>query len=481
MIFAKIALIKSIFTLKSQSNTFKMASKAAGEREMVGICMAAICKKIGMADPASLTQRDLKFLSEQIETKTGVLISLSTIRRLLNGQFSRIPQVATLDAIARFLGCANWQDFKTAAAAPTAASPAAPALTQTAPQPSATDHAARPSYIGLLSFAGLLLLAALGLVAVIRIHRPGIGNIDKAQFSAVKVTANDLPNTVVFKYNIDQVDADSFFIQQSWDNNRRVRIYKKNYTLTDIYYEPGYHTAKLIANDQIIKTMPVSIPTDRWFYYVKEWVAKSIPKYIPPASNPRIANRGVLAIAAPGYPSSLSGLADLTNTTAIGSPRPMTPQDLANNGIDIQKNNQYIQVYFPTQMQTNSDDCDLHFRIRVDPLNNEACPYFMAEIFCQRYFMYFVSMTKGCSSESQAQFGDNLLNGKTHDLSALGSEVRNWQDVEFTIRNRKVSIRINHTEVLASDYHQPCGLVTGLGFISNGLCEVDSVKFTGQP
>jgi hypothetical protein len=138
-------------------------------------------------------------------------------------------------------------------------------------------------------------------------------------------------------------------------------------------------------------------------------------------------------------------------------------------------------VYFPTRIETNSDDCDLHFRIRVDPVNNEACPYFMAEIFCQHYFMYFVSLTKGCSSESQAQFGDNLLNGKTHDLSALGSDVRNWQDVEFSILNRKVTIRINHTEVLAVDYHQPCGLVTGLGFISNGLCTVDSVKFTGRP
>src|SRR5271155_5653785 len=125
MIFAKIALNKSIFILKSQSNTFKMASKAAGDREMVGICMGAICKKMGMADPASLIQRDLKFLSERIEARTEVLISMSTIRRLLNGQFSRIPQVATLDAIARFLDYANWQDFKTAAQSTAAQTPAA--------------------------------------------------------------------------------------------------------------------------------------------------------------------------------------------------------------------------------------------------------------------------------------------------------------------------------------------------------------------
>jgi hypothetical protein len=468
MIFGKIALNRSIITLKSHSNISKIPAKAAGERELVGICMAAICRKAGTTDPGNMTQRDLKFLSEQIEARTGVLISMSTIRRLLNGQFSRIPQVATLDAIARFLDHANWQDFRTSAQTLRFASPALTSSAQTAPLASplpTIPRTARWAYGRPLLVAGSLILATFGIFAVIRIRRPGIGNIDKAQFSAVKVTANELPNTVVFKYNIDQVDADSFFIQQSWDRNRRVRIYKKDNTLTDIYYEPGYHTAKLIANDQVIKTMPVSIPTDRWFYYVKERVAKSIPTYIQAAGNT----------------ANLSGLPDLTNTSAIGSPRPLTPQDLANNAIDIHKNNQYLQVYFPTHIETNSDDCDLHFRIRVDPVNNEACPYFMAEIFCQHYFMYFVSMTKGCSSESQAQFGDNVLNGKTHDLSALGSDVRNWQDVEFAISNRKVSIRINHTEVLTADYHQPCGLVTGIGFISNGLAAVDSVKFNGRP
>jgi hypothetical protein len=452
-------------TLKSHSNTSKIGSKAAGDREMVEFCMSAICRKAGMADPGSVTQRDLKFLSGQIEAKTGVLISLSTIRRLINGQFSRIPQVATLDAIARFLDYQNWQDFKKitldAAAAPSAPALTAPAPVLTARHPAVTPRRRNPSYIRPLSFAGLLLLATLGLFAVIRIRKPGIANLEKAQFSAVKVTANDLPNTVVFKYNIDQIDADSFFIQQSWDKNRRVRIYKKNYTLTDIYYEPGYHNAKLIANDQIIKTMPVSIPTDRWFYYVKERGVRTIPKYIQPAGDP----------AKPS--ASTSGPA---NTTA--APRSLTLSDLTGNGIDIHKNNQYLQVYFPTRLETNSDDCDLHFRIRVDPVSNAVCPYFMTEIFCQHYFMYFISMTKGCSSESSAQFGENDLDGKTHDLSALSTDSKTWQDVEFAIHNRKVSIRINHAEVLAAEYHQPCGLVTGLGFISNGLSTVDSIRFT---
>src|SRR5690606_29224337 len=89
---------------------------------------------------------------------------------------------------------------------------------------------------------------------------------ERATFAARKTTDHDLPNTVVFSYNVDDVKADSFFIQQSWDTGRRVRIYPGQYTLTDIYYEPGYHLAKLMANDSVIRTVDVSIPTDRWFF-----------------------------------------------------------------------------------------------------------------------------------------------------------------------------------------------------------------------
>ncbi len=111
-------------------------------------------------------------------------------------------------------------------------------------------------------------------------HRPQPMDLKKAQFSMNKTTRNDLPNTVVFNYNIDDVNADSFFIQQSWDKDRRVRIDKKNHTLTDIYYEPGYHVAKLIANDSVIRTIDVSIPTDKWFYYARERKPASIPEYV---------------------------------------------------------------------------------------------------------------------------------------------------------------------------------------------------------
>ena len=74
--------------------------------------MEALCKKEGFENLETLVQRDFEFLSDRIEAKTGVVISLSTMKRLSNGQFSRLPQVATLNAICQYIGYESWQEFK---------------------------------------------------------------------------------------------------------------------------------------------------------------------------------------------------------------------------------------------------------------------------------------------------------------------------------------------------------------------------------
>jgi hypothetical protein len=424
---------------KSHSIKFKTQAKEPGEHWFVNICMNELCQNAGFADSKNLVQRDLVFLCDQIESQTGIMISLSTIKRLLNGKFSRLPQIATLDAIAVTAGYQNWQQFKisktrqvnqTGKTNKEKLVPAAPGGTKT--------FNAR---MFLWAAPILLIIVCLSVMMTARKSRLAP---DKARFSARKVTGNDVPNTVVFSYNVDSVAADSFFIQQSWDKNRRVRVFKHSYTLTDIYYEPGYHTAKLIANDKIIKTVDVSIPTDRWVFFAKEGFAKGLPKYI----------------AADGIKGRSLGL---------------TKDDIAKSKIDIQKENIFVNVYFPSQIESSSDNFVLNFRIKVDELKNGPCPFLMTEVCCQRQFMYFMSTLKGCTSELRSQFGENDLNGKTNDLSALGSQVRTWQNVEFSVKNKNATISINGAKVFSASYHRSCGLITGISFISNGLCEVDSL------
>jgi hypothetical protein len=417
-----------------------MQSKLTKEQELVKQAMEELCRKAGFTTKSNLTQRDLEFLCESIESKTGVLISLSTIRRLMQGQFSRQPQVATLNAIANFSGYQNWQDYRLKRTGE-------PAVENSIGE--YEEKAIRNrSLTRFFVLGSILIFAGVGLFAVLHKTKQKPSHFEKATFSVHKTTLNDLPNTVVFNYNVEEVVADSFFIQQSWDKRRRVKIDRNSHTLTDIYYEPGYHVAKLIANDQVIKTMDVSIPTDRWFFYAKDKrSATNPPLYI--------------------FPSD-SGIRN-------GSLQ-LNKEDIIKTGFDVQGEKQYIQVYFPTSIEHGSDNFILHFRIRVNELTTEFCPYFMCEVFCQRNFMFFTSTPKGCASEMMLQFGERFLSGKTNDFSAMATNLKEWQDVVVTVQNLKAKIRINNKEVFSTQYKEPSGLITGLGFISNGLPEVDFVN-----
>ncbi len=78
------------------------------------------------------------------------------------------------------------------------------------------------------------------------------------------MVSDELPNSVVFTYDIGGMPADSVFIQQSWDPERRQRVSPTQHTHTSIYYTPGYFQAKLIVNDSVLKEDLVFIQTKGW-------------------------------------------------------------------------------------------------------------------------------------------------------------------------------------------------------------------------
>jgi hypothetical protein len=420
------------------------------EHDLVRECLTEIFKLNGYDDVSKLTQRDYEHISNTIEAKTTILISVSTLKRLLHGEFTRIPQTATLNAISTYLGYKNWQDFKLSIRKQSVAPvPIEPLRHEVKVQAGPVNPPSNK--IKRITVVSVGIVCVIIAVLFIR-YAPGNspGNFDKATFSAEKTTGNDIPNTVIFRYNIDDVKADSFFIQQSWDVNRRVRIYKDKYTLTDIYYEPGYHLAKLIANDSIIKTVDISIPSDGWFLFANDPDGKHNPEYIKPT-----------------LPLVKSGVMTLDEN------------DLSANQIDKTKERKYVYALFPSKIHVHSDNYIFKTRVRMRELRNNFCPTLMVEVWTQRYFNFFQSTSKGCVSEAMAEFGENFLSGKNNDLSSLGYDLTDWADVEWVVKDRQVTILFNGKVVMETSYKEDVGYLTGIAFISNGLPEIDHIELKG--
>ncbi|RPD39571.1 hypothetical protein EG028_18105 [Chitinophaga barathri] len=381
-----------------------------------------------------MTQRDFDHIAEQLQQKSGILISGTTVKRLAQGEFARLPQIATLNAIANYYDYKTWQDFKAS-------------KIEDGPEKKSAEKRGKRFSIKYLSIP--LVIIILGSFYFFHSTKGSVSNGEKASFSFRKNTANDIPNSVVFNYNIDEVQADSFFIQQSWDENRRIKIYKNSYTVTDIYYEPGYHIAKLIANDSAIKTLDVSIPTDRWFFYAIDNIAHYTTQYIKADA--------------------------FNNNGSLG----LSIQQLQENNIEAGKDKRYHYVYFPGHMDIHADNFQYKTRVRMQQVRNSLCPYIEIELYCQRGFMNMRCTTKGCAHEAFIIFGEQLKKGSDNDLSPITFDVSQWTDIEITVKNKVAVVKINDKEVFSTRYATDTKYLSGLGFISNGLCEVDRVELYG--
>lgn len=421
------------------------------EQSLVRVSLQKIFSMNGYDDAERMTQRNFEHISSEIEKKSGISISGTTIKRLSKGAFNRLPQIATLNAIANYFDCTTWQEYKSSLKSERTEVTAEAEVADEIPKAEEkVDHGSgrriKVSPIGL----ALLIVPLIIIPGYFIFKKSNEGkNFENASFSARKTTGNDLPNTVVFRYDVDKVGADSFFIQQSWDKNRRVRIHKNRYTITDIYYEPGYHIAKLIADDSVIKTIDISIPTDEWVFYANEYKAAYRTEYIKTRN---FIDGGSLAI---------------------------TKEELLNSGVDLSAEKIFLYSYFPSKHEVSADNFTLKTRIRMKDVKNNLCPYIAVEVYGQRYFMLIKSTPKGCANLASLWFGERAFHGQETDLSRVAYDVREWTDMELQVRNKQVTIRVNNQDAFSTTYQQTLNMITGLSFISNGLCEVDHVSLVG--
>ena len=200
----------------------------------------------------------------------------------------------------------------------------------------------------------------------------------------------------------------------------------------------------------MIKTVDVNIPTDKWVFYANENKAGYLTEYIKTQNN-----------------------------TKNGSLR-ISEEELAQNGIITDHEKIFLYSYFPSKHEINGDNYTLKARLRMKPVNNSRCPYIAIEVYGQRYFSVIKSTPAGCSNLASLRFGESALGGKDNDLSPIAFDVTQWTDVEWIVRNKQVMIKINNEEKFSTSYGQSMKMITGLSFISNGLCEVDYVSLTGS-
>src|SRR5215471_15421816 len=323
------------------------------EREYIALCKRLIEETFQLQNvEGTLRQRDLEFLADSIEERSGIKLSLSTLKRLWKKDYYQTPHPSTLQALVSVLGYKDWQDFKL--------KKSVAETTHITLQPK--EYHLRPRRWLVLP----VLVAIAGLVWLIA-FRPRKGGKLKpiikgpVIFKGNKTVSQGVPNTVIFSYDVSNVEADSFFFQQAWNEMEKVRIDPKGHYYSNIYYYPGFHKAKLIANDSIIKRFRVHITTDGWLPLVRRTFTDNMPVHVK------------------------------TNAITDGTLH-TTRKDLESSNLDINKD--FLLSYFNVRdfENTYSDNFSLDTRIKCDSTNTIPCPAFQLTVICEEN-IFFVTMT----------------------------------------------------------------------------------------
>jgi hypothetical protein len=386
-----------------------------------------------------LRQRDFEYLSDHIEQSAGVRLSISTLKRLWRDDVTQLPHPSTLNALAAALGYADWATFKQSHII-------TPPLAEADKGHGFFATVKTRVWLGVA--ASILAIITIALLAAGSNFsaRKSLILPENIPFSADKTVTIGVPNTVEFRYDVSGIDADSFFIQQSWDYTNREPIDPDKHYRSSTYYYPGFHRAKLIVNDSIVARSRIHIKTDGWF---------SLADY-------NEGNR---------KPIYLNGTADAGDGTWH-----VSKEVLAAHGMDGTE--PYLLRYFNIRDFDNvtSDDFSLRANVRSDRAANVSCPFVQIVLIAEENVFFMQATAKGCLGELELKFGETYQRARDTDLSGLGRDLYAWQNFRIENKRKAVSIFANDTLVHSLRYQENFGKIVGIVFWFNGPAAIDDVQ-----
>lgn len=405
------------------------------EKDLINTCKKLVEDKLQLPQAGAWRERDFQFLSDHLFEKTGTRLSISTLKRIWKGPGKHTPQLYTLSALAQLLGFENWNDFKGAQ------------LPQGSPVPlveSPSEKTRNFKKVFWITSGILILLISLLFISLQR-ERP-LFDAANILFKSRKSISSGVPNTVVFEYDITKTKVDSAIIQQSWNPRMRAKVSRNNRFQTFIYYYPGFHTARLIIGDSVVKRERISISTDGWEAIVSEDTS-SVPYYIDKS---RVFPEGKMYV----FPGLVPGNSNSTNKK--------------------------FSVHYFNVGQFNgieSENFTLETRIKNNLQEGAlVCQYVQVSVICENGMISLPFCHPGCVATAHLHVSDILKRGKENDLTPFGVDLSGWKDIIIKAANKEVTIAIDKKNVYTLRYNEPLGKVAGLHYHFYGFGAVDDVK-----
>ena len=411
------------------------------------ICLDEIEKKLNRGSRKDWTDPDFKELRNNIYAHSGITVSTHTLKRL----FGKIKykslyslQLATREAIAKYLGYDSWSDFENAF----------PEKSEN-PDPTGISlffNSIVTWYLGLkFPFkAGILFLLFSGIIfLVIRLI---LSNSSEFQF-IVEDSIGFVPHTVTIRYDVSQLQPDRTFID--YDFNHPVLGYQSQKIESDsnqvffTYQIPGVYRPKLKHKNEFVDSSLVVAKSNGWTgffqdeksYYYLYWLSNTIPDVI----NDHHLTLPRKIINKYGF-----------DTTSVYSTAFRNIMDFGLSGDDFR-----FSTRFKNGLETGGITCfDVNFIFYFENTTN-----------------HIRLVEENCQSWCKIKYSDLLLDGHTSELKSLSGKFNNWTRFELLVENKNIVIKIENKEVFQGSFSESCGNLFGMEYRFKGSGMIDFISF----
>ena len=394
---------------------------------------SSLARYLNWGDVEHWSTRNFEYLSQQIFENTSIQLSVSTLKRFLGKvAYNNKPAPATLDAIAIFIGYKNYLDYCSSIEESTG--------------PTLNRIPTKKLFISLV-----LVLLIVGVGVTLSFIDLSSSSVDpsKVSFSIKKVTTG-LPNTVVFEYDVTQVNASAVEIQQDWDPTKRHKVDPNNRVFTHYYEYPGYYNAKLVINGDIILEEDLFIPSDGWMSVISYPQEEKPIRYL---MQNEFESDSVLRVYEDIY------------------------KDLHGNPDKV------VLDYYNALPEPQLDFEDFEFKAQIKfnlQSGKVPCEYRKLIFFGTKMFMRIPISVPGCVSKNKLKLGNLVIDGAENDLSALSTESGKWSKIEVKNKANHVSIFLDSELVFESNLIDDFGKLAGVRISFDGSGEVRDLNLSSK-
>lgn len=389
----------------------------------------SIEEKLQWGNSKQWTTSDFQTLSDKIFDYTGVVLSVTTLKRLWGKvRYDSKPNPATLNALAQFLDYPSWQNYCaiTSKQAEQARKVRIPSIRF------------KRSYV----FMTVALITCTWLLLTFKPHSSDPEN-DDYTFTLKKMVRNGVPNTVIFEYDASAADGDdTILVQQSWDKRLQTQVSREAKVHHSIYYFPGFYRAKLLVNGDIVREHPLLISSDEWIVGIEQ---EGIPVYF---QAPDFLKEGKLGI---------------------------DTEQIINKNIALQPVAPWVHYsYIRSFEDLYTDNFTFETLIKNDySTGSSVCQFSQVHIAFEGGVFIIPLSSKGCVSG--LELADSK--GVKSDPSGLGVDFSSWVKIQCTFNNRNGELFINDAKVYDVSLDFSPQKIIGVKYRFQGTGSVKSVCF----